>query len=76
MQRSSARIRIEKRTSPPLTPEAVSAPQYPAVHDADLLSNGWSMPASTRPDYPFQVERTQNKPRDAIGFLPVYSKIR
>jgi len=28
------------------------------------------------PEYPFKVERTRNKPNDAIGFLPVYSKVR
>jgi len=29
-----------------------------------------------RPEYPFSVERTGNKPNDAAGFLPVYSKFR
>lgn len=28
------------------------------------------------PNYPFRVQRTRNKPNDAIGFLPVYTKHR
>jgi len=49
-----------------------------------LRTNGWSAPP--RPgdslvdkalaSYPFHIERTGNKPNNAVGFLPVYSDIR
>jgi len=44
-----------------------------------FLPNGWSEPPPedfVRPEYPFDIERTKNKPNGAVGFLPVYSDIR
>jgi len=54
--------------------------QFLPVFEPELLSNGWSAPppeteAAAR-SYPFRVSRTENKPRDAVGFLPVYVKYR
>jgi hypothetical protein len=55
--------------------------QYaPTFHTPHFLPNGWSAPpppaAETIPTYPFRVARTRNKPNDAVGFLPVYTKHR
>jgi hypothetical protein len=49
-----------------------------------FLPNGWSAPpppdsevaALVAATYPFAVRRTKNKPKDAVGFLPVYTKHR
>lgn len=61
-------------------PEELPGPKYPALGEPVLLSNGWSKPLvedpADRPDYPFQIRRTKNKPMGAVGFLPVYSKHR
>ena len=55
-------------------------PKYdPVFLDAKVLPNGWSKPPPNdfeRPAYPFDITRTKNKPNDAAGFLPVYSKHR
>lgn len=51
----------------------------PVFKEVNILTNGWSAPPSPDfelPQYPFSVSRTKNKPFDAIGFLPVYSKFR
>lgn len=53
-------------------------PTYQPVQTPKVLTNGWSepVPPGSLPEYPFAVRRTQNKPNDAIGFLPVYAKFR
>lgn len=59
---------------PPPTPSFA-----PVVEEVEILPNGWIPPPPedlTLPDYPFAVTRTKNKPKDAVGFLPVYSKMR
>eukprot|EP00977_Amphora_coffeiformis_P002530 scaffold473_cov156-Amphora_coffeaeformis.AAC.12 len=49
----------------------------PVIEAPEILSNGWTPPPTVPvPDYPFRVARTKNKPNDAVGFLPVYSKMR
>lgn len=72
-QRVEERLGINRLGDPPpsITFEAVCQPE--------ILSNGWSAPPSADlplPAYPFSVTRTKNKPKDAVGFLPVYSKMR
>jgi hypothetical protein len=52
---------------------------YPRVYTPPAkLPNGWFEPMdpALRPTYPFSVTRTKNKPKDSIGFLPVYTKYR
>ena len=42
-----------------------------------LLRNGWLAPPPADldiPKYVFHITRTRNKPKDAIGFLPMYTK--
>ena len=77
-----ARLRLLKKQNPNDV-EQVTATQElqysPTVHVPRFLPNGWSAPPSpdtVLPTYPFRVARTQNKPQDAIGFLPVYTKHR
>lgn len=68
------RLGILPSTDPPPTRS------YDAViASPEILSNGWTPPPppdTVLPDYPFAVSRTKNKPKDAVGFLPVYSKMR
>lgn len=76
--RVDARLGIERQKPPPESLEETK-PTYEAVHDAKLLPNGWSKPPPDdfqRPEYPFSLSRTKNKPNNAIGFLPVYAKFR
>jgi hypothetical protein len=65
---------------PPSPPTAPSQPVYTKVFEPELLTNGWSAPPENQQEvisrYPFRIERTKNKPRDAPGFLPVYSRFR
>eukprot|EP00523_Entomoneis_sp_CCMP467_P005767 CAMPEP_0168742216 /NCGR_PEP_ID=MMETSP0724-20121128/12920_1 /TAXON_ID=265536 /ORGANISM="Amphiprora sp., Strain CCMP467" /LENGTH=217 /DNA_ID=CAMNT_0008789755 /DNA_START=50 /DNA_END=703 /DNA_ORIENTATION=- len=64
---------IERIKSMP--PEIV----YQPIWEPKMLRNGWSPlpPADVEvPSYPFSVKRTGNKPQNAVGFLPVYSKMR
>lgn len=52
---------------------------YPRVYTPPMkLPNGWFEPMdpAQRPTYPFLIKRTKNKPKDAIGFLPIYTKYR
>jgi translation initiation factor 1 (eIF-1/SUI1) len=64
----------------PAPPEPLPPPQFtPLVEATVSLPNGWTKPlhaSIARPNYPFTVARTKNKPMDAVGFLPVYSKLR
>uniref|UniRef100_A0A7S2I3X0 Large ribosomal subunit protein mL49 n=1 Tax=Helicotheca tamesis TaxID=374047 RepID=A0A7S2I3X0_9STRA len=73
-ERVATRLGQVREQLPPPTPK------YPPIFEPRVLSNGWSKPPSQEdfdmPEYPFKVERTRNKPNDAIGFLPVYSKVR
>lgn len=73
-----ARLRLNKKLGVDGTADSFPTPQFPAnVHTPRFLPNGWSAPPSTAvPSYPFSVSRTQNKPQDAVGFLPVYTKHR
>jgi hypothetical protein len=58
--------------------------QFAPIWTPVFLPNGWSAPPPPESDiaalvatsYPFQVRRTKNKPKDAVGFLPVYTKHR
>ncbi len=52
---------------------------YPLVYTIPtILPNGWFPPMdpTLRPNYPFSVRRTKNKPKDSVGFLPIYTKYR
>lgn len=72
-------LRREKREGVDRTPDPMPPPQFEAVFEPNILPNGWSAPPGpdvTIPEYPFKVVRTKNKPNDAAGFLPVYSKFR
>jgi hypothetical protein len=74
-----ARARVEARKGIDRTPAPLDPPTFPPiVDDVKILYNGWSVPVEgvEIPEYPFNVRRTRNKPNDAIGFLPVYSKFR
>lgn len=74
-----ARARVEGRMGVDRTPATLPEPQFGAVFEPLLLPNGWSAPPGAQvqvPAYPFHILRTKNKPNDAVGFLPVYSKFR
>lgn len=55
-------------------------PKYPPIlPDPQVLPNGYNLPPPTDlviPEYPFRVQRTEDKPKNAPGFLPVYAKFR
>jgi hypothetical protein len=79
MQNHPAVRRIEKRLGIVHKYEPLREIQFPKVFDPVMLPNGWSPPPDPdfkMPDYPFKVARTKNKPNDAVGFLPVYRRIR
>lgn len=74
-----AKIRVEKREGIDRTPEPMGPPQFEPLFQPEFLPNGWSARPGAEvaiPEYPFQVNRTKNKPNDAVGFLPVYSEFR
>jgi hypothetical protein len=74
-----ARLRAEERMGIVHAYLPLHPIQFPRIYEPLLvLPNGWSapLPAEERPNYPFTVKRTKNKPMDAIGFLPVYTKHR
>ena len=71
-----ARKRILKKLGIVPRFEELPERQFKKVHSFKYLPNTWTEPAATRPEYPFSVKRTKNKPFDAIGFLPVYTKFR
>jgi hypothetical protein len=77
--RVDARLGIERQKE---SVEEISSkkPNYEAVfHEAKILPNGWSKPPPDdfqRPQYPFSLSRTKNKPNNAVGYLPVYAKFR
>lgn len=71
-----ARLRVEERMGVEHTFLPLHPTQFARIHEPIRLANGWSAPAPERPNYPFAVRRTKNKPCDAIGFLPVYTKHR
>jgi hypothetical protein len=79
MQNHPAVRRIEKRLGIEHKYEPLPELHFPKVFDPVMLPNGWSSPPGPdfkMPDYPFKITRTKNKPNDAVGFLPVYRKIR
>jgi len=56
-----------------------TTPTFPQVFQPTFLPNGWSAPPREEfnlPNYPFQVARTINKPKNSVGFLPVYTDFR
>jgi len=73
-----ARKRIEARQGIDHSPLPLDPPKYDAIFQPNFLPNGWCAPAPAElvPTYPFAVGRTKNKPNDAVGFLPVYTKYR
>jgi hypothetical protein len=74
-----ARARMEERLGVDRTPLPLSPPKFDAVFQFEMLPNGWSAPPGPGvqvPTYPFKIARTKNKPNDAAGFLPVYTKMR
>ena len=73
-----ARIRVEQRMGIDKTPVLPDPPLYPPLYEPTFLPNGWCAPATNVDTsiYPFQVARTQDKPHDAVGFLPVYTHHR
>jgi hypothetical protein len=77
-KKNPARARVEARMGIERTPKPLQPRQFPSIFDVKFLPNGWSaMPAvSEVPEYPFRISRTNNKPNDGIGFLPVYAKFR
>jgi len=77
-KKNPARIRVESRLGIDRTPKPLEPRQFPAIFDVQFLRNGWSAPPPEDqvPEYPFRVTRTNNKPNDGTGFLPVYAKFR
>lgn len=78
-KRNPARARVEARMGIDRTPILPPPPQFTPVWKPTILRNGWSAPPDPSiviPTYPFQIKRTKNKPCDAIGFLPIYTKLR
>lgn len=74
-----ARLRVEERMGIEHSYLPLHPIQFPRIYEPPVvLPNGWStpLPVEERPHYPFTVQRTKNKPMDAIGFLPVYTKHR
>ena len=74
-----ARQRVEERLGVDRTPAPLDPPKFGAVFHPVMLPNGWSAPPGPDvqlPEYPFKIIRTKNKPNDAAGFLPVYTKFR
>ena len=73
-----ARQRVHGRLG--MLPKVEDPPEptlEPIIPSPEILSNGWTPPPNVPvPEYPFRVARTSNKPKDAVGFLPVYSKMR
>jgi hypothetical protein len=70
---------MEERLGVDRTPLPLSPPKFDAVFQFEMLPNGWSAPPGPGvqvPTYPFKIARTKNKPNDAAGFLPVYTKMR
>jgi len=73
---NNAKIRISKKKGFKPRFEDLPERQFRKVHNFKYLPNTWTEPPAERPDYPFAVARTKNKPCDAVGFLPVYTKFR
>lgn len=80
-KQNPARLRVHGRLG--VLPTDVKPPPEPTftpvVEKVEIFPNGWTPPPPanlTLPNYPFAVQRTKNKPYDAVGFLPVYSKMR
>jgi hypothetical protein len=74
-----ARQRVEERLGVDRTPAPLDPPKFEAVFHPVMLPNGWSAPPGPDvqlPEYPFKIIRTKNKPNNAAGFLPVYTKFR
>lgn len=73
-----ARIRVLGREGK-LKQASIPEARFEAILEPDILTNGWCAlpgPDVNVPKYPFQVARTNNKPNDTVGFLPVYSEFR
>lgn len=66
---------LPKRPEPPPI-------KYEPLCSVEILPNGWSKPPtdeivlSKRNEIPFGIRRTENKPNNAVGFLPIYSSVR
>ena len=78
-KKNPATIRVLKRRGDIQEPLPIPPPQFAPILEPKFLPNGWSPPPgedTAVPEYPFHVSRTKNKPRDAAGFLPVYSEYR
>eukprot|EP00525_Craspedostauros_australis_P011412 CAMPEP_0198108234 /NCGR_PEP_ID=MMETSP1442-20131203/297_1 /TAXON_ID= /ORGANISM="Craspedostauros australis, Strain CCMP3328" /LENGTH=229 /DNA_ID=CAMNT_0043763463 /DNA_START=71 /DNA_END=760 /DNA_ORIENTATION=+ len=78
-RKNPARLRVARRMDLLPKPEPIPERRYPAIMEANILTNGWSAPPGPDvevPAYPFLVARTKNKPNNAAGFLPVYSEFR
>jgi hypothetical protein len=77
-KKNPARSRVEARMGIVRQPKPLPPRKFNQMFEVKFLPNGWSLPPPTDevPVYPFGVTRTQNKPGNSIGFLPVYSKFR
>lgn len=74
-------IRLDKKLGIDRSPIKPPPPIefQPVFSPPVILKNGWSQPPPAdfqRPVYPFSIQRTTNKPLNAVGFLPIYSKTR
>lgn len=81
-KKNPANIRVSSREDSMPKFSQADETQFEAIFSPTMLPNGWSAPPTDpetlekRGALPFSISRTGNKPKDAIGFLPVYSNVR
>ena len=81
-KKNPANIRVSSREDSLRRYSNPDDPQFGAIFSPIVLPNGWSAPPTDpetlekRDALPFTISRTGNKPNGAIGFLPVYSRVR
>lgn len=73
------RDRLDRQQGIDRSPTPPPKVEYQPIWEPNVLPNGWCKPPSedvSVPEYPFHVGRTKNKPFGAVGFLPIYLKLR
>ena len=81
-KKNPANIRVSTRENSLPKYSQPEASQFQEFFSPTVLPNGWSAPPTDpetlakRDALPFTINRTGNKPNGAVGFLPVYSRVR